>query len=109
MAMVVERFDIIFPGWRKTTVIVMDNSPCHRNPTIHKYIEEEELPMLFTGPASFDICACEYLFSSIKRKFSTINIDVMEKAWKNGELSTKGAKKQIMLNSIEAAINTIDD
>jgi hypothetical protein len=74
----------------------MDNSPCHRNPTVHEYIKKEKLPVLFTGPASFDIVGNEYLFASIKRKFSVINIEAMDKAWRNEELEVRGAKKKIM-------------
>jgi hypothetical protein len=107
--MLVERFDINNPGWRATTVLVLDNSPCHRNPTVHDYIDEEQLPVLFTGPGSFDICAVEYFFSSIKRKFSAINIERMEKAWHRGELRVRGQKKEVMLGSIEAAINSVDE
>jgi transposase len=95
--MLVQRLDMTQPGWRKKLVISMDNSPCHRNPTVHSFIEEKKLPVLFTGPASFDIVASEYLFASIKRKFSVINIEAMDEAWRRDELQVRGAKKKIML------------
>ena len=55
------------PGWRDFTVLLTDNASYHRSAQTLEVLERLELPIMFTGPYSFSIAACELLFSNLKR------------------------------------------
>ena len=55
------------PGWRKDTVIMMDNAPYHTSSTMMAFYEEHQLPILFTGPHSYAALPVELYFAHFKR------------------------------------------
>ena len=46
--------DLKHPGWRKTHVWLMDNVKYHRSAETMKILEELQVPIIFTGPHSYD-------------------------------------------------------
>ena len=54
-------------GWRKKTVIMMDNAPYHTSKTMMQFYEERHLPILFTGPHSYSASLVEMFFAHFKR------------------------------------------
>ena len=54
--------------WRKDTVILLDNAKYHNSSTTLKLFETLNLPILFTGPHSYDAAPCELLFAAFKSK-----------------------------------------
>ena len=56
------------PGWRKDTVILLDNAPYHTGGATLKLFERLRLPILFTGPHSYAAAPCELFFASFKAK-----------------------------------------
>ena len=55
-------------GWRKDTVIVLDNAPYHTSKSTIKILSALEIPVLYTGPHSYSAVACELWFSAFKSK-----------------------------------------
>jgi transposase len=54
--------------WRKDTVILLDNAPYHSCSTTMDFFEGMDIPILFTGPHSYDAAPCELLFAQFKAK-----------------------------------------
>ena len=59
--------DVERPGWRKETVILLDNAPYHQSSTTMAFFKEHQVPVMFTGPHSFDASPIELLFAAFKR------------------------------------------
>lgn len=55
------------PNWRKDTVILIDNAPYHTCKATLKVLEGLKLPVLFTGPHSYDAAPCELVFAHFKK------------------------------------------
>ena len=55
-------------NWRKDTVILLDNAPYHSCGPTMKLFEGMDIPILFTGPHSYDAAPCELLFASFKSR-----------------------------------------
>ena len=53
-------------GWRKDTVIVLDNAPYHTAASTMELFEGLDIPILFTGPHSYDGAPIEILFAHFK-------------------------------------------
>jgi len=49
-------------------VILLDNAPYHVSQGTLKVLEELRIPVLFTGPHSYDGAACELFFAAFKRE-----------------------------------------
>ena len=64
----VKRLDGERDGWRKDTVIILDNARYHTSKTTLKLFESLNLPILFSGPHSYDAAPCELLFAAFKSK-----------------------------------------
>ena len=45
----------------------MDNAPYHTSSSTMKILEELEIPMIFTGPHSYDASPCELAFGHFKK------------------------------------------
>ena len=56
------------PNWRKNRVVLLDNAPYHTAPSTLKVLEDLSIPVLFTGPHSYDGAACELFFAAFKRE-----------------------------------------
>ena len=55
------------PGWRKYSVILLDNASYHKSAQALEGLEELELPIMYSGAYSFSIAACELFFSRLKQ------------------------------------------
>ena len=55
-------------NWRKDTIFIFDNAPYHCASATLKIFEELDMPVLFTGPHSYDAAPCELLFAAFKSK-----------------------------------------
>ena len=49
----VRRLDSQRPGWRKNSVVMMDNATYHTNSAFQKILALLEVPVLYTGPHSY--------------------------------------------------------
>ena len=54
------------PGWRKNHVIMMDNAPYHKSNDTLRLLENLRIPIIFTGPHSYDASPVELLFAAFK-------------------------------------------
>ena len=52
--------------WRDNTVIVLDNASYHGTSSLLKLFESLRIPVIFSGPHSYDTAACELLFAMFK-------------------------------------------
>ena len=69
------------PGWRNNTCLLWDNgksfslfvifdslkAPYHASPATLKVLAKLKVPVLFTGPHSYDANPCELFFAAFKR------------------------------------------
>lgn len=53
-------------GWKKNTVVIIDNAPYHTSEATLKSFENMKLPIMFTGPHSYDASPCELFFTQFK-------------------------------------------
>ena len=54
------------PGWRRDTVIMLDNAPYHRAGAVLSLFQEKKVPVLFTGLYSYDASPVELFFAAFK-------------------------------------------
>ena len=52
--------------WRKNTVLLLDNAPYHTSESSIDLMEGLNIPLLFTGPHSYDAAPIELLFAAFK-------------------------------------------
>ena len=64
----VRRLDSEDPEWRDNTVILVDNAPYHTSESTINLMEGHRIPMLFTGPHSYDAAPIELLFAAFKSR-----------------------------------------
>jgi len=53
-------------GWREDTVILLDNASYHTSGGTLRLMEGLQIPVLFTGPYSYDAAPVELLFAAFK-------------------------------------------
>ena len=51
----------------ENSVILLDNAPYHTTPHTLKVFKELNIPILFTGPHSYDGAPCELFFVAFKK------------------------------------------
>ena len=54
-------------GWRKDTLIFWDWASYHQSDATLKLVEELKMPIIITGPHSYDIALCELWFALFKK------------------------------------------
>ena len=62
----VRRLDAERPGWRETSVVMMDNATYHTSPALLKVLALLRVPVLFTGPHSYQASPIELFFAAFK-------------------------------------------
>ena len=62
----VRKLDGERPRWRSDTTVLLDNAPYHKSKETLKLLEDLDVPVLFTGPHSYDVAPCELLFAAFK-------------------------------------------
>ena len=60
------RLDHDRPGWREDTVILLDGASYHINLAIIEHLHRLAMPVIFTGPRSYDACPAEMVFAHLK-------------------------------------------
>ena len=55
------------PGWRDSTIILLDNASYHKSTETLGVLEALDMPIMYSGPYSFSIAACELFFSRLKQ------------------------------------------
>ena len=63
----VRRLDEENSKWRNSTIILLDNASYHVSQQTLNVFEELRIPILFTGPHSYDGSAVELWFAAFKR------------------------------------------
>jgi len=53
-------------NWRSNTVFLLDGAPYHTSDSTLELMEGLRLPVLFTGPHSYDAVPAELLFAAFK-------------------------------------------
>ena len=53
--------------WKNNTIIILDNAPYHNSSYTLKTFESLKLPIMFTGPHSYDGSPCELFFAQFKQ------------------------------------------
>lgn len=53
-------------GWRDNTIIIMDNASYHKSTNAIKLYESLRIPLMFTGPHSYDAAPAELFFAKFK-------------------------------------------
>jgi hypothetical protein len=53
--------------WRQRTVIFMDNAKYHDSAQTLKLLADLDVPLMLTGPYSYDACPCEKWFALFKQ------------------------------------------
>ena len=53
-------------NWKKNTIVILDNAPYHNSSMTLKTFESLKLPIMFTGPHSYDASPCELFFAQFK-------------------------------------------
>jgi len=53
--------------WRSNTIIFWDGAPYHRSKQTLDVLKELEVPIMFTGPHSYDASPCELWFAMFKK------------------------------------------
>ena len=54
-------------NWREDTVCLIDNAAYHANFSTLKVFQALRIPVLFTGPHSYDAAPCELFFAHFKQ------------------------------------------
>ena len=52
--------------WRSNTVLLLDNAPYHTSDSTLRLMHGLQIPVLFTGPYSYDASPIELLFAAFK-------------------------------------------
>ena len=53
-------------NWRNSTYILLDNASYHRSSAALAMFKRFQIPVIFTGPHSYDAAPCELLFAAFK-------------------------------------------
>ena len=64
----VKKLDKEREAWRTDTVLLWDNAPYHTSSSTLKVLKDLKIPILFTGPYSYDASPCELWFAHFKRQ-----------------------------------------
>ena len=54
------------PGWRTDTVFLLDGASYHICDEVQQHLSTLNIPIIYTGPYSYDACPCELFFSQLK-------------------------------------------
>ena len=63
-----EQLDRERPSWRSYMVILLDGAPYHCSVHMIEYFKRNQVPIMFTGPHSYDASPIELFFAAFKSK-----------------------------------------
>jgi len=52
--------------WRENTIVILDNASYHSTSSVIKLLESLRIPVIFSGPHSYDTAVCELIFAMFK-------------------------------------------
>jgi hypothetical protein len=100
LTMLSDRLDKDDPDWRKTSVVLMDNSAIHGTQDVLQRIKDLQMPVIWSAPASYEAICIELHFAHVKKKFSKIYIQNREKCFKTHGSIPRGRQTDLVANSI---------
>ena len=53
-------------NWRDNTIILQDGAPYHHSSPMMDFYKENQVPVMFTGPHSYDASPIELFFAAFK-------------------------------------------
>ena len=62
----VDLLDIQRNGWRGDTVLLLDGAGYHKSSMVRNHLKKLGVPVIYTGPRSYDAAPCELFFSQLK-------------------------------------------
>ena len=62
----VKKLDEEQPGWRRNTVVLLDNASYHTSNAAQKILKDLQIPCIYTGPNSYLACPIELFFAALK-------------------------------------------
>ena len=54
------------PGWREDTILLLDGATYHTCDETLVHMKQLQLPVMFLGPASYNVAPCELMFAHLK-------------------------------------------
>ena len=63
-----EKLDTERPGWKKDTVILLDNASYHGSKLTRKFFAYHGIQTMYTGPYSYSAVPVELFFAALKSK-----------------------------------------
>ena len=63
MTHLAKQLDKEIPGWRNDTIILIDGAPYHISDETLDHMKQLNIPLMFLGPASYNVAPCELMFS----------------------------------------------
>lgn len=66
LSQLAEALDIERPTWRDDTVVLLDGARYHTCQSTRDHIKHLRMPVMFSGPRSYDTAPCELFFASLK-------------------------------------------
>jgi hypothetical protein len=66
LAKLVGYLDVLNPGWRNSTLIMIDNAPYHRSKSTQEFLSRHCIPVMFLGPYQFSMAPVEKFFAFFK-------------------------------------------
>ena len=63
-----QRLDGERPNWRIYTVILLDGAAYHTSASMLEFYERNQVPVIFTGPHSYDASPIELFFAAFKSR-----------------------------------------
>ena len=64
----IEELDKRNKHWRNNTIILMEGAPYHVSNTMKQFYKKNLMPVMFTGPHSYDASPIELFFAAFKSK-----------------------------------------
>ena len=61
-----KNLDVERPGWRENTVILLDGALYHQSEDTLAHMSKLRLPVMFFGPASYNVAPVELMFGLLK-------------------------------------------
>jgi len=62
----VECLDAQRPDWRTDTILLLDGAGYHKSTLVRTHLKNIGMPVIYTGPRSYDAAPCELFFSQLK-------------------------------------------
>ena len=66
LSQLAEALDLERPNWREDTVILLDGARYHTCQSTRDHMRRLSMPVMFSGPRSYDAAPCELFFASLK-------------------------------------------